>query len=51
MPPPMEEQVRVVREKSAEEIAGGTTREFMTRDQMDAKFGRGGWRPLIRFAT
>jgi len=48
--PPPPEQVAVVWSKSQEEIKTGTLRGFWAKEVLDAKWGVGGWRPLIRFA-
>ena len=50
LPRPTEEQMKVVWNKSLEEFDNRTLRGWWTREQMDARWGRGKWRCLIRFA-
>ena len=50
-PPPLKEQRDAIWLKSAAEIESGVLRGWWTRKQMDSRWGRRKWRPLIRFAT
>ena len=49
--PPPPEQVRVVWEKSEVERKSGTLRGYWTAAEMDARHGKGRWRPMPRFAV
>ena len=51
-PPPRDEIVQAVWAKSEQErLERKFLRGWFTRAEMDAKFGRGRWRPLVRFAV
>ena len=45
-PPPKPDQQAVIWSKSSDEVEAGLLEKFCTRQQMDAKWGKGGWRPL-----
>ena len=51
-PPPRDEIVQAVWAKSEQErLERKFLRGWSTRAEMDSKFGRGRWRPLVRFAV
>ena len=50
--PPSDDVVDVVWAKSEQErLERKFLRGWWSRDEMDARYGRGGWRPLVRFAV
>ena len=49
-PPPKPEEAEVCWTKSFKEQAEGTLGPWHTREEMDAKWGAGEWRPIPRFA-
>jgi hypothetical protein len=49
-PPPLKERLAVW-EKSETELRDGIISGWYTKDQLDAIFGKGGWRPMKRFGT
>ena len=51
MPPPKKEQLHAVWEKCVKEQDMGILGPWHSAPEMDAKFGKGAWRPLKRFAV
>ncbi|WP_296433265.1 hypothetical protein, partial [Yoonia sp.] len=51
MPRPRGEQSAVIWKKTAEELDLGFMSGLFTKAEMDARFGLGKWRPLVRFAV
>ena len=48
-PPPKAEDADVVWQKSEKERKRGVVQGWHSKEQLDAKYGKGKWRPLLRF--